>query len=114
MQDKIGWRHFTEGKMHDQSETYRNSTCSPVQHLTIDAWMRGLIRKLLDLTHPQWIFHNIIRHHHTNGTIKLSAKQDMMKEIKRQLNMGLYYLPPESKCLLEIDTSELLSSNVES
>ena len=37
-----------------------------------------------------------------------------MKEIERQLDMGLCNLPPESKCLLEIDTSELLSSTIES
>ena len=68
--------------------------------------MRGFISKLLELTHSQWIFCSITKHHHTNGTIKLDAKhQDTMKEIERQLNMGLASLPPESKCLLKIDLS---------
>ena len=79
--------------------------------LTINAWMRGL---LLNLMHLQWIFRNITKYHHMNRTIKLGAKQDIMKEIERQLDMGLCNLPPESKCLLEIDTSELLSSTIES
>ena len=35
-----------------------------------------------------------------------------MKEIERQLDMGLCN-PPKSKCLLEIDTSELLSRMIE-
>ena len=48
------------------------------------------------------------------GMIKLDAKQDIMKEIERQLDMGLCNLPPESKCLLKIDTSELLGSTIES
>ena len=47
-----------------------------------------------------------------NGKIKLDAKQDIMKEIERQLIMGLYNLPTESKCLLEVDTSKLLGGNI--
>jgi hypothetical protein len=82
--------------------------------MTIDAWMRGLIEKLLALTHSQWIYRNITKHHHTNGTIKLEAKQDIMKEIERQLDLGLNNLPPESKFLLEIDTTDLMSSEIES
>ena len=49
-----------------------------------------------------------------NGTIKLDAKQDITKEIDHQLDMGLCNLPTESKCLLEIDTTELLGSTTES
>ena len=37
-----------------------------------------------------------------------------MKEIERQLNLGLCNLPQESKHLLEIDTSELLNSKINS
>ena len=73
--------------------------------LTINAWTRGLIEKLLALTHSQWIFRNTTNHHHTNGTMKLDLNQDIMKEIKRQLEMGLCNIPPKSKFLLEIDTS---------
>ena len=69
--------------------------------------MRGLIEKLLALTHSQWIFRNITKHHHTNGTIKLEAKQDVMKETERQLVLGLCNLPPENRFLIKIDTSEL-------
>ena len=37
-----------------------------------------------------------------------------MKKIERQSDMGLCNLPPESKCMLEIDTSELLNSKIDS
>ena len=53
-------------------------------------------------------------HHHTNGTIELDAKQDIMKEIECQLEICLYNLYPESKFLLEIGTSELMASDIES
>ena len=54
-----------------------------------------------------------MKHHHTNGTIKLDAKQDIMKEIERQLSVDICNLPPECKCLLEIDTSELMEKSTE-
>ena len=76
--------------------------------------MQGLIRKLLNLTHSHWIFRHITKYHHRNGMVKLNVnvKQDIMKEIKTQLDMGLCNLSPESKCLLEIDTLELLDNKI--
>ena len=113
-QDKIAWRLFADGKIAQpirKLQEYYLSSC--LIHLTIDLWMWGLIRKLLNLTHSQWIFCNITKHHHNNGVVKLETKQDITKEIKRQLNMRLYNLPPESKYLLKIDTSELLDRKLE-
>ena len=113
-QDNIGWKYFTEGKitrpLRNLQELWLLSkpTC-----LTIDAWARGLIKKLLALTHSQWIFRNIIEYHHTNGTIKLEAKQDDMKEIKRQLNLGLCNIPPGNRFLPKIDTSEPMTNDIE-
>ena len=95
-QYNIGWRHFTEGKiawlLRNLQELWLLSepTC-----LTIDAWMRGLIKKLHTSQNTS---------HHINGTIKLEAKQDVMKEIKHQLDLDLCNLPPENRFLLEIDT----------
>ena len=51
-QYKIGWRHFTESNI---ERTIRNLLeiylLSYPTLLTIDAWIGGLIEKLLDLTH---------------------------------------------------------------
>ena len=44
--------------------------------------------------------------------LNVNVKQDIMKEIKTQLDMGLCNLSPESKCLLEIDTLELLDNKI--
>ena len=75
--------------------------------LTIDDWMRGFISKLLKISHLQWIYRNLTKHHISQGTIALKAREDLMKEVEQQLNMGLNYLPPESRCLLEIDPADL-------
>ena len=75
--------------------------------VTIDVWMRRFIGQLLELTHSQWIFRNITKHHHTNGTIKLEAREDVLRKVERQLDLGLVSLPPECKCLLEIPRASL-------
>ena len=102
-QDRLEVLHGGEDSTTDQNLLEYYLLSCPT-HLTIDSWMWCLIMKLLDLTHSQCILHNITKYHHTNGTIKLDAKQDTIKEIERQLDMGLCNLPPKSKCLLEIDT----------
>ena len=72
--DNIGWTYFTEGKI---PHLLRNLQSRYIVHcptlLTIDTWMIGFIYQLLELTHSQWIFRNITKHHHTNGTIELEA-----------------------------------------
>ena len=49
---------------------------------TMDAWMQDIILKLLDITHSQWIYRSLAKHHHTKGTKKLDSKEDLMKEIE--------------------------------
>ena len=74
-QDKIGWRNFTEGKICERlritQETYLLS-CDTM--ITIDSWMRRFIDQLLSLTHSQWIFRNITKHHSSqhqrNNTVR--------------------------------------------
>ena len=75
----------------------------------IVVWMRGFVSQLLQLTHLQCIYKNISKHYKINGMIKLAARTDVIKEIDRQLNMGVGSLPAECKCLLEIPEEDLCS-----
>ena len=90
-QDAIGWRNFTEGKL---SKTFRrvqeNYLTSADTNLTVDSWMKGFVGKLLEMTHSQWIFRCISKHHHTKGTLVLASKEELMGEIKRQLESDGY------------------------
>ena len=56
--------------------------------LTADSWMKGLVGKLLEMTHAQWIFRCITKHHSTKGALVLRAHEDLLGEIERQLDMG--------------------------
>ena len=111
-QDRIGWRHFTEGKVSKTLRQYQErflgvTIVAQRTRLTIDSWMKGLVTKLLEMTHSQWIFRCITKHHSTNGTNVLNTKKEVFREIESQLEMGLEALPPEKQWLLEIDPFRL-------
>ena len=113
-QDRIGWRNFTEGKIAERLRLEQESyLLGHETRMTIDTWMKGFIDQLLSLTHSQWIFRNITKHHSVNGTIQLEKRESVLKEIERQLEMGMGSLPEESRCLLEIDTTNLYRGSSE-
>ena len=75
--------------------------------LTIVTRIQGFTSKLHEITHSQWISHNITRHHRTNDTICLDTKEGVMQESERQLDIGFDNLSKHSKYLLEIDPNDL-------
>ena len=81
-QDTIGWKHLLEGKVSLHPRRLQESFlvgCATL--LTIDDWMRGFITKLLKISHSQWIYWNLTKHHASQGTITLKAREDLMKEV---------------------------------
>ena len=65
-QDKIGWRNFTEGKVTKVFRRVQESyLASADTNLSADSWMKGFVGKLLAMTHSQWIFRCISKHHRT-------------------------------------------------
>jgi hypothetical protein len=56
----------------------------PETNLAIDSWMKGLITRLVAMTHFQWIYCNITKHHHTHETIKLRERRQVVQEIEKQ------------------------------
>ena len=56
-QDRIGWRHFTEGKMAENFRAIQKRFLSQEDtQLTANLRVEGLVSKLLEMTHAQWIF----------------------------------------------------------
>jgi hypothetical protein len=106
--DKIGWRHFTEGKLPLSLKLLQHQhLLSQHTQITIDIWMKGLIDQLLTLTHTQWICRNLTKHHKTMGTKALTARDEIQKEVEKQLSTGFSDLPSTSRCLLEISPEQL-------
>ena len=58
--DRIGWRRFMEGMVSTeivtlQSEFVALGNCS----LTLDGWVNGLVVRLPEITHGQWLYRNV-------------------------------------------------------
>ena len=53
-QDKIGWRHFTEGKLSLEFRRIQGKWLDEhYPYLTVDSWIKGFVSKLLEMTHAQ-------------------------------------------------------------
>ena len=103
-QDKIGWRHFTEGKLALQvRQIQRVFLYNSDTSLTVDSWLKGFVSKLLEMTHAQWIFWCIRKHHRTERTIVLKTTKDLLQEAEWQLSMGVDNMSEDDRWMLELD-----------
>lgn len=71
-------------------------------NVLIDSWMKGFIEQLHIMLHEQWLCRNLFKHHRTQGTKALEAREELQVEIERQLELGCEDLPEHSRCLLDI------------
>ena len=113
-QDRFGWRHFTEGKVVNEFRAIQKSFLRQEDtQLTADSWVKGLVGKLLEMTHAQWIFRCISKHHRTKGSLVLKANEDLLTEIERQLDMGVDCVAAKDKWMLELDPVQLANFSLE-
>ena len=75
--------------------------------LTVGSWAKGLVEELMSLTHSQWIYRNVSKHHTTRGLSQQEAERHLDAEIERHRSIGFGTLPPESHYLLEIPHKEV-------
>ena len=76
-QDKIGWRRFLEGMILMEITSIQRQ-CIAVNglHMSLDKWCTGLITRLLEITHGQWLYRNYIVHDPVSGTIATARKRN--------------------------------------
>lgn len=104
-QDLIGWDNFMEGKLsscfHEIQLDYLLETTPSM--MTAFDWTAQFISHLLHITHGQWIYRNISRHHHIYGLLKSTERQELLREIDKFMMIDPEEVPEESRFLLEID-----------
>ncbi len=113
-QDKIGWRRFLEGIILTEITSIQrqyiavNGSC-----MSLDKWCTGLITRLLEKTHGQWLYRNYIVHDPVSGTIATAKKEELLVEIERQRELGDAGLLEEDKYLAEVNLEEMATSSGE-
>ena len=78
--------------------------------LSIEAWSRGLVVKLLESTHGQWLYHNVQEHDSIMGVNATLRKEELQRLIKDQLDLGGEGLEEADKYLLEINLEDLMTT----
>ena len=74
--------------------------------ITADQWAQGLITKLMEITHGQWLYRNVHVHDKVTGTLATRRKEELKEAILDQLYIGEEGLAEEDKYLLEINLKD--------
>jgi hypothetical protein len=81
--------------------------------LSLDKWSSGLITRLLEITHGQWLYCTFMVHNPVSGTIAAGKKEELLLEIECQWDLGDAGLLDEDKYLAEVTLGDLETSSGE-
>ena len=113
-QDMIGWLHFMEGMISKEIVTLQQQHMAVSgSRLSINKWVSGLIIRLLEITHGQWLYRNFVVHDAVSGVLANKQKQQLQIEIEKQQELGDDGLLEEDAYLAEINLESLEESNGE-
>ncbi len=107
-QDAIGWRQFMEGMicrgLKGLQEIY---TTVKGSNVTGEQWATGVIIKLLEATHGQWLYCCVQVHNRISGIQATQQKEELQMAIEAQQDMGWEGLLKEDQYLAEVDLEDL-------
>ena len=115
-QDAIGWDQMMEGKVTLHLSAYQRVhlvTSSSISMSTAEDWMNQFLKQILHITHGQWIYRNVSRHHKQHGLLKDIERQGFLREIDHFLSMSPEDVPEESRFLLEINFHSIRTAATE-
>ena len=75
--------------------------------MSVETWAKGLVIKLLEITHGQWLYRNVVVHDKTTGDLASRRKEEIRDALEEQLVRGEEELAEEDRFLLEINLDDL-------
>jgi hypothetical protein len=112
--DTIGWRQFLEGMISMEiTNIQRQYIAVNGSRMSLDEWCTGLITRLLEITHGQWLYQTYIVHDPVSGTIATAKKEELLLGIERQWDLGNADLLEEDKYLAKVNLEEMATSSGE-
>ena len=110
-QDTIGWRRFMEGMVaHKLIDIQRDFLSIKGMTWKLDKWAAGLTVRLLEVTHGQWLYRNVVVHDAVAGSLASIRKDEIQAQIDSQLLRGGEGLLEEDAFLMEVNLGELSGS----
>ena len=113
-QDAIGWRRFMEGMISQRMRTIQRLYCLQAGiRISPEKWAKGLILKLLEITHGQWFYQNVQIHDTVAGTLATLRKEEIQREIEKQMELGPVGLLEEDQWMMEVNLKDLETTSGE-
>lgn len=107
-QDLIGWRRFMEGMVSRRIvEIQRDYLQMKGLVWKLDRWATGFTTRLLEITHGQWLYRNVVVHDTTAGQLANVRKEKILAEIEEHQSKGDEGLLEEHKYLLDINLDDI-------
>jgi hypothetical protein len=107
-QDAIGWRRFMEGMIyHGLRGLQEIYTTVDGSNVTREQWATGVIIKLLEITHGQWLYRCVQVHDRLSGIQATQQKEELQMAIEAQQDMGWEDLVEEDQYLAEVNFEDL-------
>jgi hypothetical protein len=112
--DSIGWQRLMEGMIsRELVELQKYALVESESRMTVDTWAKELVIKLLEITHGQWLYRNVVVHDRTAGDLVTRRKEEIREVLEEQMELGEEGLAEEDRFLLEINLDELDNSTGE-
>jgi hypothetical protein len=113
-QVEIGWRQFMKGMVSCriigiQWEYF--ALCGTSWRFK--KWVIGLVTRLLEVMHGQWLYQNVMVHDAVTGRLAITRKEDIEAQNEEQLACGGEDLLEEDQYLIEVNLGALQESNRE-
>ena len=107
-QDIIGWRRFMEGMISKEIIPLQRAYLGAVGSTwTVGSWAKGLIVKLLEVTHGQWLYRNLQVHDDQAGALANRRKEELQLAIEEAKCKGMDGLDVEDRWLMEVRLDDL-------
>ena len=84
-----------------------------VTSTTSERWAKGVILKLLEATHGQWIYRNVQIHDDVAGMWATLRKEEVQWDIEEQMEMGTTGLLEEDQWMMEVNLGDMENSSGE-
>ena len=77
----------------------------------LEKWATGLVIKLLEITHGQWLYRNVVVHDAKAGRLATIRKEQILSQIEEQQALGGEDLLEEDQYLMEVNLEGLDDSD---
>ena len=103
-----------EGKMSKAIFSLQShSLAASPSRLNIADWSKRLISQVLQISHAQWVFHNVSLHDARSGYLHEKKRRDILSEIDCLSQLDPEDVPLECQYLLEMDFTALAGDTLE-